>query len=297
VKHAADHITPAILYDAAGPHPDQTFDVSGGWWDAGDYGRYVPPAATTLMSLFYAYHFNPVAFQDGSLNIPESGNGVSDLLDEARWELEWLLKMQRADGAVHQKVTTADYAEGGPEADTQPLYLYDVSTQATAQYAGAIAEASLVYREVDPEFADKLLAAAIQAWAWLEAQPGKYPEGGYIDPENHYGGPYSIEAGDETGQRLWAAGSLFHATGEAKYANAFADLWAKRDPEPPVYGLSWATRRSKQTSNGSSPNRAGTFWRLLTALATGWLYTATMGYLAMSGVLTSMPLKGEFICC
>lgn len=241
LKHSADHTTPAILYDAAGPHPDQTFQVSGGWWDAGDYGRYVPPAATTLMSLFYAYHFNPDVFQDGSLNIPESSNGLPDLLDEARWELEWLLKMQRADGAVHHKVTTADYAEAGPpEEDTQPLYLYDVSTQATAQYAGAMAEASLVYRPIDPAFADQLLAAAKRAWTWLKAHPDKYPEGGFINPENHNGGPYSIEAGDETGQRLWAAGSLFHATGEVEYADAFAQLWPKRDPEPPVYGLSWA---------------------------------------------------------
>jgi endoglucanase len=69
-------------------------------------------------------------------------------------------------------VTTADYAETGlPEEDIQPLYLYDVSTQATAQYAGAMAEASLVYRSIDSAFADQLLAAAKRAWSWLKPSP------------------------------------------------------------------------------------------------------------------------------
>lgn len=238
LQHGPDYVDPAIILTPKGVPTNQTMDASGGWWDAGDYGRYVPPAATTLMSLFYAYHFNPAFFKDGSLNIPESGNGLPDLLDEARWELTWLLKMQRSDGAVYIKATTPDYTDLDPDKDTQPVYVYDITTQSTAQFAGVLAEASLVYRDADPAFADRMLAAAKKAWTWLQAHPNKYPVGGFQNPDDS-GGPYSIE-GDETGQRLWAAGGLFHATGETAYANAFAALWNKRDQSQPVYGLSWA---------------------------------------------------------
>ena len=238
IKHSADHITPAILLDVNGTHPDQTFDVSGGWWDAGDYGRYVPSATTTLMSLFYAYHFNPDMFQDSQLNIPESGNGVPDLLNEARWELKWLLKMQRNDGAVFHKVTTSGYANTSPAEDALPLYLFDISTQATAQYAGVMAEASAVYRSIDGNFADQLLTSSKQAWEWLLAHPDKYPADGFQSSKDT-GGSYSVDNDDETGHRLWAAGSLFHATGGAQYRLAFSQLWSKRDTSPSIYGLSW----------------------------------------------------------
>ncbi|MCZ7669345.1 MAG: glycoside hydrolase family 9 protein [Chloroflexi bacterium] len=69
-------------------------DVSGGWYDAGDYGKYVNAGATAVSDLLWAYELFPQQFPDGQMNIPESGNGVPDLLDEARWELDWILKMQ-----------------------------------------------------------------------------------------------------------------------------------------------------------------------------------------------------------
>ncbi|MEK6572915.1 MAG: glycoside hydrolase family 9 protein, partial [Chloroflexota bacterium] len=239
LHHRADHTTPAVLWDADGVHPERTFDVSGGWWDAGDFGRYVSPAATTLMSLFYAYRFNPDAFADGSLNIPESGNGVPDLLDEARWELEWLLKMQRADGAVHHKATTAHFTGWVmPEDDAQPIYVFDVSTQATGQFAGVMAEASIVYRNIDPQFADQLLEAARRAWGWLGANPDQYPPGGFRNPGDIETGEYSAGA-DEVRFRLWAAASLLHATGEQTYADSFAELWPQRATWRQVYGLYW----------------------------------------------------------
>ena len=238
IEHEADHTSAAILRDSDGVHPDQTFDVSGGWWDAGDYGRYVPPATTTIMSLLYAYRFNPTAFKDSSLAIPESGNGVPDLLDEVRWELEWLLKMQRFDGAVHHKAATREYASSPPDDDEQEMYLFEVTSQSTAQYAGALAEASIIYRKFDRRFADKLLESAKRAWTWLQANPQKYPAGGFLNPDDKNGGDYAAE-GDETGMRLWAAAALFHATGSRVYADAFAKLWTKNDPPASASGLYW----------------------------------------------------------
>ncbi|HJX90780.1 MAG TPA: glycoside hydrolase family 9 protein [Pyrinomonadaceae bacterium] len=239
VKHRMDHKSLALLRDARGVHSNHRVDTSGGWWDAGDYGRYVPPATSTIMSLLYAYHFNPRLFADGSLQIPESGNGIPDLLDEMRWELDWLLKMQRSDGAVHHKTATRDYSEKGPSEDSQTIYLFDVSSQATAQFAGAVSEASIVYRRYDPPFAAQLLNAAERAWLWLQQHPGKYPLGGFKNPDDENGGAYTI-SGDETAVQLWAAGCLFHATGNDVYGNEFARLWTKRDQSSEIYGLSWS---------------------------------------------------------
>ena len=80
-----------------------------------------PPAAATIMSLLYAWRFNPEVFADGFMEIPESGNGVPDILDEVRWELEWMMKMQRTDGAVHHKATLTYYPECMPEDVEDPL--------------------------------------------------------------------------------------------------------------------------------------------------------------------------------
>lgn len=239
VKHREDHKSLALLRDARGVHRHHRVDTSGGWWDAGDYGRYVPSAASTIMSLLYAYHFNPRLFADGSLHIPESGNGVPDLLDEMRWELDWLLKMQRSDGAVHHKTATRDYSEKDPSEDNQKIYLFDVSSQATAQFAGAVSEASIVYRRYDAPFADRLLKAAERAWQWLQQNPDKYPLGGFKNPDDENGGDYAI-SGDEAALQFWAAGCLFHATGNEVYGNEFARLWARRDQTKEIYGLSWS---------------------------------------------------------
>ena len=167
LRHQADYTARSPLRSAVGRDgriaaTAPRVDVSGGWWDAGDFGRYVPSAATTIMSLLYAYRFNPTAFADRTLVIPESGNGVPDLLDEIRWELTWLLKMQRNDGAVYHKAATRQYAPGMADRDPNPALLYDVSTQATAQFAGALAEASIVYRTIDPAFGARPLKRAIQ---------------------------------------------------------------------------------------------------------------------------------------
>lgn len=230
LRHGADYAAPAplraVLDARSRVSPTaQRSDVSGGWWDAGDFGRYVPPAASTLMLLLYAYRFNPGAFADGALAIPESGNGVPDLLDELRWELSWLLKMQRPDGAVHHKVATRSYPDVMADRDPQPALLYEISTQATASFAGALSEASIVYRRVDPLFSASLGQAAQRAWRFLAAHPNKLPAHGFRNPDDPNGGDYSIKDGDENELRLWAAAGLLHATGERVYAEEVARRW------------------------------------------------------------------------
>lgn len=250
LRHGADYTQPARPRYASsgragkqakedGTKSEVAVDVSGGWWDAGDFGRYVPSGASTVMSLLYAYRINPGAFADGTLAIPESRNGVPDLLDELRWELRWLLKMQRSDGAVHHKAATQRYAQSMADKDPQPVLIYEVTTQATAQLAGALAAASIELRPIDATFADTLRRAAERAWGFLRQHPNKLPPGGFKNPDDPNGGDYSVKNKDESELRMWAAASLFAATGAAEYDAAFRELWRKRDTGIVVYRLGW----------------------------------------------------------
>lgn len=118
------------------------------------------PGAKTIADLLYAYAANPSLFGDDS-GIPESGNNVPDVLDEARYELEWMLKMQDENGGVHHKVTCENFpGYVMPEMETNPLILTPVTTTATADFCAAMAMAYEYYQAFDPDFAKTCLDAA-----------------------------------------------------------------------------------------------------------------------------------------
>jgi endoglucanase len=149
----------ALLWQGNAAVPGTQRDVSGGWFDAGDFNKYTPWAAGLLWDLLTAYEWNPTAFND-SYNIPESGNGVPDALDEFKWCLDWLLKMQLTNGAVLNRV--GDGAGG--------RYYTPATTWATASFAAAMAHASRVYAPFDsvyPGYSTTLLNAATNAWNYL----------------------------------------------------------------------------------------------------------------------------------
>jgi endoglucanase len=189
------------------PTSSVTVDVSKGWYDAGDSGKYITTGAPVLSNLFWAYELYPGSFTDQN-NIPESGNGIPDLLDEARWELEWLFKMQdAASGGFYTRVSDEDTT-------TRLIRDYDgatgniKSTNDTACAAGALAHASIIYSKFNATFAQTCLNAAKSAWTFLEQNPNNIKA-----PDS----PYASDS--DTGNRFWAAASLFRATGEAKYNN------------------------------------------------------------------------------
>jgi endoglucanase len=232
VELEAGHLEPAVLWDDPDGEP---LDVSGGWYDAGDFGRYIPTAAFAVNQLLYAFNANPDFFGDGSLNIPESGNGLPDLLDEIRWELDWLLKMQRDDGAVHHKVTTRSFPDFGtlPVEDTAQLYVFDVSSADTAYFAAVMAQAAHTFADYDGDYAGTLLAAAQQAWTWLDAHPEQVPPGGFQNPpvsEYPMQGGYDF-VGIEEVPRLWAAAELFRVTGDLAYETAFSRYFRSIEPD------------------------------------------------------------------
>jgi endoglucanase len=236
----AGHTEPAVLWD----DPEgQALDVSGGWYDAGDFGRYVPTAAFAVNQLLYAFNANPQFFDDESLDIPQSGNGLPDMLDEIRWELDWLLKMQREDGAVHHKVTTRSFPSLGtlPAEDTAQLYIFDVSSADTAYFAAALAQAAYTFEDYDPDYADTLLAAAEQAWTWLAAHPEQVPPGGFQNPpvsEYPMQGGYDF-VGVEDVPRMWAAAELFRVTGDSSYDTAFVRYFDSVAPDG-KHTMTWA---------------------------------------------------------
>lgn len=146
-------------------------DLSGGWHDAGDYNKYTSFTTGTLSDLLFAYQFNPAVWGD-DFDIPESGNGIPDLLDEIKWELDWLLKMQNSNGSVLSKVSVTQFQAASPaSADTAPRYYGAASTSSTLSAARAFAHAAIVFQPFNATYADKLRTAALAAWQWAEASP------------------------------------------------------------------------------------------------------------------------------
>ncbi len=224
--HPECHTGEATIYGT-----DETIDVSGGWHDAGDYGRYVVSGAKAAADLMLAYSLYPDAFDD-DLGIPESGNGIPDVLDEVRFELDWLFKMQASDGGVYHKVTCANFpAFVMPEEETGELIVCPVSTTATGDFAGVMAMAAKVYADIDPEYASKCLDAAKLAAAYLDAHPDFE---GAVNPDGIDTGEYSDQK--DTDERIWAYAELFKATGDAAYDDAFALLAGSGVPNAGDFG-------------------------------------------------------------
>jgi endoglucanase len=157
------------------------------------------------------------------LDIPESGNPVPDILDEIRWNLDWMLKMQDRDGGVWPKLTSERF--GGfvmPELDNGgPRYVIGTgsapykSSCATGDFAAVMAAASRVFRPFDPEFARLTLAAAERAWRWLSEHPNVLFRNCCGVQTGEYGD------GNCADERLWAAAELFRTTGAAEYNSYF----------------------------------------------------------------------------
>lgn len=199
--------------------------VTGGWHDAGDYGKYVAPGAVTVAHLLYAWKLFPLGCS-GDLNIPETGSGVPDILSEARFELEWLLQMQRSDGAFHHKLTKARFAPFiMPQDDLEPEYLMPLCRCATADAAACLALAFRVYRPFDEAFASRMLLSARRAWDWLQARPEFTP---FMNPEGVRTGWYGGRR--DTSNRFWAACELYAATGEEAFRQAAEQLYAADVP-------------------------------------------------------------------
>ena len=202
-------------------------DNIGGWHDAGDYGRYMVNSGVATGTLLWAWEIYGPRLKPIQLAIPETGNGTPDILNEIRWNLEWMLKMQDTDGGAWHKQTSTHFPGFiPPEKDTLPSEVIGTgsapykSTCATADLAAVAAIAARVYRPFDAAFATRALDAARRAWKWTE----QYPNVIFRNPPGVTTGEYGdSNCADE---RLWAAAELWRTTGEASYNQFFLKNYA-----------------------------------------------------------------------
>ena len=207
---------------------DYTLDVRGGWYDAGDHGKYVVNGGIATYQLLSAYERTKTArsadagaLEDSTLRVPERGNGVPDILDEARWELEFLLRMQvpagqPLAGMAHHKIHDRNWTglPLQPEDDPEPRELHPPSTAATLNLAATAAQAARLYARYDAAFAVRCLTAARSAYAAAIAHPDLL-----ADPaDSNGGGAYNDD--DVSDEFYWAAAELYLTTGEQQYLTA-----------------------------------------------------------------------------
>lgn len=142
-------------------------DLSGGWFDAGDYNKYIPFTYSVIHDLLMAYESNPTIFGD-NWNIPESGNGVPDLLDELKYELDWMYKMSNADGSAYIKMGSKNYSQNSsypPSANTDPRYYGNLCTSASATIASTFSHAAIIFNSIgNTAYATQLQNRAIACY-------------------------------------------------------------------------------------------------------------------------------------
>ncbi len=245
-------------------------DVSGGWYDAGDHGKYVVDSGFAVWMLQNQYEtlsrFGKTArdFADGTMNIPERKNRKPDLLDEARFNLEFMLRMQVPPGQPHAGMAHLKVHDNRwtpiptlPDQDTTPRYLRPPTTAATLNLAGAAAQAARIWRTLDPAFAARCLTAAETAFAAALANPKMMSE-----RETPGGGTYADGGLDD--ELYWAAAELYITTGKPTYK-------AELD-------------RSRFASNGGSDGASVTELQLM-----NWDHVAGLGMLSLLVAPSSLP--------
>ncbi|MEW1588994.1 glycoside hydrolase family 9 protein [Micromonospora vinacea] len=246
---------------------DYSLDVRGGWYDAGDHGKYVVNGGIATYQLLNTFERTKTAatanggaeLADGTLRVPERDNGVPDILDEARWELEFLLRMQvpagkPLAGMVHHKIHDQNWTglPLAPQDDPQPRELHPPSTAATLNLAATAAQCARLFAPYDAAFATRCGTAAKTAYAAAKAHPAVY-----ASPTDGTGGG-AYDDSNVTDEFYWAAAELYLTTGAQNY---LADLTA-------------------------SPHHTG---NVFDARGFGWQSVAALGRLDLATVPNGLP--------
>lgn len=205
-----------------------TIQSSKGWYDAGDYGRYIVNSGITTYTLLSLYEHFPNYFKSLKWNIPAEGS-LPDLLAEIKWNLDWMLTMQAFDGTVYHKLTSLGFpGDVMPAQDNSKLYVIGKSAEAAFDFAGVMAVAARVYKPFDSNYANKCLEAAKKAYSWgsnnmnvhFKANPSDVSTGAY-------------EGSDATDEKLFAGTELAITTGDASYKQSgtspYVSWWGGMD--------------------------------------------------------------------
>lgn len=215
--HPQDKAAQVYFTDKLNKKGDKV-DVSGGWYDAGDYGKYITTASLSSAELMLAYEAHPSHFTQGQLVFPagiKHDASLPDVLSEVKFELAWMQKMQRKDGSTFHKVSGLKWPgfDITPDTDTQDRWIFSTSTSSSAMYGASLAIAARVYAPFDRSYAQTLQKKARHVWNYLQ----KTPEPVYrVDAGQESGsGPYNKSTDRE--ERLWLAAEMFRSTGSHDY--------------------------------------------------------------------------------
>jgi endoglucanase len=234
--------TEVIVHPSAaseGRPAGSTISAPKGWYDAGDYNKYVVNSGISVGTLLQLYEHFPDYFTAFGLDIPESGNGIPDLLDEVLWNVRWMLDMQDpADGGVYHKLTHANFSGAVmPHEASAPRYVVQKGTAATLDFAAVMAQASRIFDDFEgelPGLADSLLAASLNAWDWARTNPDVAYDQSVLnaafDPDIQTGAYGDSDFADEFD---WAAMELYVTT----QADSF--LVATQPTNPIQMGIPW----------------------------------------------------------
>lgn len=215
-------------------------DLSGGWHESDVYFKTVNDAFYPVHLLLSAYQRAPNLWSD-ELGIPESGNGLPDILDEVKWELDWLVKMQQADGSVLMKVANYDWSGESPpsEDDIHQRFYAAAQSSATRRFSSMLAHAAQVFAErPEPEwqaYADTLLSRAEAAWFWVVANPGY----SYYDNAGFENSNPEIDEYEQDAALTLAALYLYAATGSSLYKDFFEFRYSDLHPIDWSYWFPW----------------------------------------------------------
>ncbi len=202
----------------------------GGWYDAGDYNKYIVNSGYTMGVWLMAYEMNKAYFDTLKLNIPESivnrqssNRQCPDMLAEAMYNIRWMLTMQDLDGGVYHKLTEPDFEKFiRPDQCKKPRYVVLKTTAAALDFAATMALAARVYAPYDSAFCAQAREAALRAYQWAKAHPAVYYDQPKLNEEMKKSGNVEITTGayddfDVTDEFYWAATELYLLTGDEAY--------------------------------------------------------------------------------
>lgn len=222
----AGHVNNQAFYHPSTGHTGpftQTADSMKGWYDAGDYGRYMITSGISPATLLSLYAHFPHYLQRLDNNIPKGVHREADILTEVRYNLDWMLTMQDQDGGVFHKYTSLFFAGTVmPDKDTADIYAIGKSTAATLNFAAVMAQASRIYAETDAAYSAKLWHAAKKAYAWGWANRND-PSKLYLDNPSGVGtGAY--QDGSVIDEAFWASVEMTLAAPHAEKASYRANI-------------------------------------------------------------------------
>ncbi|PTX92705.1 glycoside hydrolase family 9 protein [Opitutus sp. ER46] len=212
-------------------------DVSGGHHDAGDYSKYTIDVALLAHNILFAADSIQGAGSLDNLGIPESGDGIGDILQEAKWEADYVAKLQDSDGGfyfiVYPKNREYEYDISPEKGDQQVVW--PKNTSATAASVAVLAEfaSSPAFKKAYPDLAASYLAKAKLGWQFLMNAIAKYGKDGAYQRITFYGDEFMHD--DEL---AWAAAAMFVATGEAQYQQKLLE-WFPNPADPNTLHWSW----------------------------------------------------------